>query len=868
MVFSSGFSALAADGAEIKTLENYSRLVLPVAAGANFQVSGGDGDIRLDIDHTKISAMGALSALQDKRIAAVSTETRALDKARVNIRLGRTDQEFFAYYQASPPAVIVDVWTKEGVKEGGGTVQTKAIASVNPKKSRSPASLKPAHTAASVKKPAPKAEVPVEEFKPKVESFPLVYGKDLFEKFPQALPELEVESTVFPLPLSMDFDRLWTFTKPDTKQPDGQAFALAQRLASQKKYGLAIKTIDIAERDNPDSEYKNEMDFFRLVTLRKLGLENKAAGLVANAENSLKELAARKQPSGEAMPFDKAIRFFFAARMYGESRWYDTLRELESLAKEMSIKNKDFPALQLVIADIYAKVKEYQRADRLYRYLEEHYPVTRLAKEASFRQADQYALEQNYRRTIEEGKDALERYPEYALKRNEIYFNMGEAYFWTGDFKRSEASFRKFLKVNPAATIGALAYVRLGELAEIQRKDLKEASELYLQARNSYPFSYGDKIASIRLARIQLAQEKDLGYQIRLLEEIRGSEGLDLDTRRNTDLTLIDYYIQAGNADRAISIARSGLGESDGALLELFKKDLIKGLFYKAVELNRDKKFAATVALYDKEKSLMDAYGADVYRVLAEAYRGLGLFDSSNKYMESYQAARRKNGRGVASVDPGVKLEKMRNSYAQGNYADALQQADGLEENLEILEVKAVANQELKRFTEAYAAAGRSLKRAAELKVTNPEAVTDERLEKIALVVIDAGGRSRNFMREEDDLSAIRKLVKNKSETVEFALADALWYQNRHKEALKAYEAAIEAFPQSVRIDRSKYQMGMSYLALGKREQAVKTLTELRDKSQTIWAQSAKQELDLIEWETKYSSVLRSLPPSGLGISN
>ncbi|MGZ3695622.1 MAG: tetratricopeptide repeat protein, partial [Bdellovibrionota bacterium] len=87
-------------------------------------------------------------------------------------------------------------------------------------------------------------------------------------------------------------------------------------------------------------------------------------------------------------------------------------------------------------------------------------------------------------------------------------------------------------------------------------------------------------------------------------------------------------------------------------------------------------------------------------------------------------------------------------------------------------------------------------------------------------------------------------------------------------EAQAAYSSAIEKFPKSARLERAKYNLGMSLVSVGKRQEAVKVLTEVRDSSQTVWADSAKQELQLIEWESKYSSVLRTLPPSGLGIAN
>ena len=89
-----------------------------------------------------------------------------------------------------------------------------------------------------------------------------------------------------------------------------------------------------------------------------------------------------------------------------------------------------------------------------------------------------------------------------------------------------------------------------------------------------------------------------------------------------------------------------------------------------------------------------------------------------------------------------------------------------------------------------------------------------------------------------------------------------------HAAAEKAYTEALAKFPKGERADRGRYNRGMSLLSVGKREDAVKLLTELRDSGKNVWAESAKQELELLGWEKKYSSVLKTLPPSGLGITN
>ena len=120
----------------------------------------------------------------------------------------------------------------------------------------------------------------------------------------------------------------------------------------------------------------------------------------------------------------------------------------------------------------------------------------------------------------------------------------------------------------------------------------------------------------------------------------------------------------------------------------------------------------------------------------------------------------------------------------------------------------------------------------------------------------------------EKEVARLQASCSKDNERLTFAAADALWYQKRHKEAEKAYRAALTKFPSGIRSPRARYNLGMSLLAQGKRDDAVKLMTELQNSGQGVWSDSAKQELELIEWEKKYSSVLRTLPPSGLGITN
>jgi TolA-binding protein len=230
--------------------------------------------------------------------------------------------------------------------------------------------------------------------------------------------------------------------------------------------------------------------------------------------------------------------------------------------------------------------------------------------------------------------------------------------------------------------------------------------------------------------------------------------------------------------------------------------------------------------------------------------------------MRRYVAVLRK-GRGLASVSAAreLSLSEAQNSFSQGDYRDTLASLPpGSDPGT--LSLRAISEFHLGRKGEAYQSADRALAAA------HKGALSDDRLENLADILMDRGSAEKNFSRQESDIRRVQALLSADSERLDYAAADALWLQKKNQEAAKAYEETLGKFPQGPRADRARYHLAMCYLALGKRDDAVKQLTQVSGSGQSVWADSARQELELIGWEKKYSSVLRTLPPSGLGIEN
>lgn len=845
-------NAAAAEAPKFQSLDQYTRIQIPASPSSSFRLVNGSGsEAVVVVDRVKPGTLDNLAGWADGRVKGVSASQLGLDKVELKVSFQQPGTESFAYLQGG--TLVVDLW-----KQASAAAEKPAakIAQALPSKVKAA----PARKIASVSeaRAVPKLATSVA---------PLNRQEGIFQRFVLPMPELKIDAKAdgFSLPPKGEIEDLWAFPKGDEKKEGAKSFEFAKQLFQEKKFGLAIKTIEIIRRDEPKSAYLDQLAFLEALCYRRLAESSHVPALNAKAEKMFEELGNRRDEKGNPLPFHAAIRLYFAQVEYNKGNWLQAISHLEYVNGALPKGDGKLPFIQIMLAESYVKVNQPRRAERLYRYLSEHYPRHVLGKEARYRIADLLALEKNYNRVTEEGQEAIHAYPDYEKNRAEVLFQMGEANFWLNKLAASEKYFRRFTEISSAQTNSALAWVRIGEIQEVAKGDLKAARESYMKAKNGYPFSQGDLAATVRLARIDLPNEKEPGFIVKSLTEMLGDKTIDGDLKRMAELTLGDYLLLTGDVDRAINLARDGLAQTEGTTYEAFKGDYMNALFAKLQGLNKEKKFAEALALYDRERKWFDQHGAESYRAVADTYRGLGLYATSNELMEKY-ARDARGGRGLASRarEEALSLAKAKNSFARGAYGETLSHLSMEEEDADVLAMRSVSEYRLGRKREAYRSAEKAAAEAAKSKLP------DSTLADIAEILIDRGMTERDFSRMESDVAGVRKLMEKDDERLAFAYGDSLWYQKKHKEAVKAYQAALEGFPKAgnERAERARYNMGMSFISLGQHEEAVKQLTQLRDSGQSVWAESAKQELELMNWEKKYSSVLRTLPPSGLGISN
>lgn len=849
---------------KLQTLDQLSRLQIPVNNASTFRMVRGSGETTIVLERVSAAQLASLKSLSDQRVAGLSVKAVGLDSAEIQLSFREQGTESFAYLQGTPPVLVVDLWNQEkSIKNIAATEEEfpkEKVAKVAPKKVKKISTKN--RSIASVEKKSVEQEakslIPIRKINP------IQLDKDLFVKFVQPMPELKMERKEgLSLPPDLKVEEKWTFAKGDKETMEGKSFEYSKRLYKEEKYGLALKTIEIALRDYPKSPHVDELKLLKAFAYKKLGENTKKDALTIRADELLTDLIAKPNEEGKFPAYTKQVRLYFGNEFYLKENWLSAIEQYEAASALMDNKEGDYPYLQLLLADAYGKVNQPRRAERFYRFLTQNFPNHPAGKESAYRMADLLATEKNYKRVVELGEEALNDFASYEKTRPEVLFNIGEANFWLGSYAKSEKYFRKFIDNYSSQTISALAWVRLGEIAELTKRNLNQASELYSKAKNGYPFSLGDLVASVRLARINTFTEKDPAYIAKNLTELLSQDKIDWELRRMAELVLIDYAILTDQVDRAISISRSGMADTDGVAYENYKQAYTRSLFVKINELNSEKKFREALALYDRERKWFDLYGAESYKSAAQTYRGLGLYATSNEFMEKY-AKEAAKGRGIASLDKDEAMltEKARNSFARGAYAEVLSLLPNANDS-QVLYMKSLSEFRLGQKIESY----KTAEKAFAIFAKEKESITDTMVEETADLLIERDDKERDFAKMSKDIESAIQLLKKDNERLIYAKADALWYQKEHAAAVVAYKAALEKFPKSTRAERSRYNMGMSLVNLGKREEAVKVLTDLRNESQSVWADSAKQELELMDWEKKYSSVLRTLPPSGLGIA-
>ncbi|NUM87676.1 MAG: tetratricopeptide repeat protein, partial [Bdellovibrionales bacterium] len=382
-----------ADGASIRTLGKYSRIEIPALPSTAVTATGGGEKIQLRLERSQDLSRVDTAALTDSRVREVKIRADRPGEALVDIRLKGPGADFFAWAQADPPAIVVDVWEVAPAP-------------------RKLAAAKPAVKREVSREPASRPETPEETV---VE--PITREGSVIPKFVVPMPALVLQGGKVEVPSRLNVEDHWAFNPGRSSIPDDEAFNFALKLYGEKKFGLALRTVDLLERDHPATKHRHELRLLRAFALKKLSEEQKAPILLEQADKILQELVVTKDDAGRALPFQKTLLTYFTMKEYQAGVPLRAAEMVEALIRVTDVADPEYLKLQMILADLYVKLRRPRAAERIFRYIEEKHGSHPLAAEAAYRTADLLATEGNYVRVVEEGDKALKKYPAHRKAR-------------------------------------------------------------------------------------------------------------------------------------------------------------------------------------------------------------------------------------------------------------------------------------------------------------------------------------------------------------------------------------------------------------------------------------------------------------------
>lgn len=693
-------SALAASSVDLQTFRTHSRLSIQLDPSVEPSWTETPGGFKLLLKGVALQDLylspGVVDSLRDSRLKSVSV-AEAGDSVVLtgvwNFPAGDAapadpSMERFQYREKAPAKLLIDFWPKTGPTVGD-------LKKLKETKSRQ-AAIKTAEREALARRQR-RAEVEKSlAIQADVARFctePMKDGVDIFLPF-------------YPLHETFDFAKYFPDTNPDESfqflipkegTEDAKYVKLALDLHRKGNHALAIKTLDLFEKEQPKSIYLTDMRFLRANALRKLGLKDAANRL-------FEEL--RERSVGTPASLFSALYLANQVRLEGN--------HLQTLERYLWI-SQNYPehrlnwVFRMAAAEALYSLKQSDRAIKEYEWIAENGPDAESRANGLIRIGNAYLVRFQYDRALASYFKAMETFPEITKNSASLQLNRAESLYWLGQLDRAESAFGEFRSRFSAHPAGWRASIRLGEI--VGRKPGPEAiaasRKHFLQAVNGYPFSAGATLARMRLIpcgdHAGFTAEAARAFFEKDAQTYTGEGEIDMDRYKELramlrvrSLVLYDELVAA--IDAAIQEKEELSRKSQAAL---WIGDMERQLFRKTIItlLDAGKKFDA-IQFYDKRAdklSLVDdaeeidstklAIDPDYLLRLSRAASDLNLGTLATKIYAKYVTASAQFAlsRGIASSRGKDDLDaKLRASEKAFTEAKALWVVDHVKETAKI----------------------------------------------------------------------------------------------------------------------------------------------------------------------------------------
>ena len=301
---------------------------------------------------------------------------------------------------------------------------------------------------------------------------------------------------------------------------------------------------------------------------------------------------------------------------------------------------------RMALAQGYRQLRKTELAKTVYNELLQEAVNPENRREARYRIGDTYFDDKKMEMAIAAYETAIMEYPKSDGIYPNAYYNLGEAYFWTGKHQKSLENHIKFLTKFPDHPQGGFALTRIGELLDILGADKSKVMGAYLESYFRYRSSQGAEIARVRMLSQRLHSMKEV--------EVKNSIAEMKEFAKNSSLAKMGEFVTLMIAD-----GLHGRKEHHRALeylipyfqrnptsnnLAFFKKRILRNIS-DVINQNLEKEdFMAALKFYGQHSNtwLRNTDRIDIPFEVARAYELAGVRKESEKIYKKVLARLKK----------------------------------------------------------------------------------------------------------------------------------------------------------------------------------------------------------------------------------
>jgi len=643
-------------------------------------------------------------------------------------------------------------------------------------------------------------------------------------------------------------------------------------LFNKKRVAVFLKTKDFFEKEYPTSKYNELIKYMEADIYYDFWKESESP---VDLENALKRYQALIELYPQS-PLAERTNLLIAYSYFERKDYFGTLKSLQRFIKNFPT-SKSIQNAKMTLADALRGTRNYDDALRSLDAIEKDPTAGEFREIAAFKKGDVLYSKKDYPEAILAYRKTLQKYPAHLNRFPNIFFNLAEANFLTGNYKDSLTAHRKFISQFPKDAHGAYSMARIGELLEILGADRKKVDGAFLECIFRYQGSEGAGVSRVRIAGQRMKDMKEKEVETAVSEMKEFAEDSELPRAKDfVTIMLADGYHRRGQYDKALDLLLDFYKNEPSSDLSIFKKRIMSNITSQLQDLVKEHKFLELFKVYGQHAPvwLKGSDRIDIEYYLGEGFEQAGAYNEAADYyrkvlnrLYSIRGTQEEKERKVmedlpSSDSVNVRLATMSLSGQDFSkaafYLSSIKNPQKLsaEEQVERIEIASQVAQQKGQIDSAK-------KFLSDLIVNwkgQPALVSQPYVHLAELQL-----KTKQYSEAE---ASVQKVINMQTDTelvpkdtlikaLELR-GDLLLKTNEQDKAVIAYKDLLERFEDSVPLDSVRFKMGKTLFEKGDLVDAEKAWSTLKEG--TLWAQMAKEQLGNSKWKKQYKKYIQRIP--------